>query len=88
MAMEMDARLMAEFTGMEPIYANGIAGAVSVGPDVVVYLWKWGVSSINGQVCQVPAALFIRPRASLWDAKYLANAPTAEWVQPPLAMTH
>ena len=72
---EFDERLMAEFAGMEPIYAHGIARAVSVGSDVVVYLWKWGVSAHDGQVCQVPAVLLIRPRASLWDAQRLSSAP-------------
>ena len=61
-------RLMAEFNCIEPVYVDGIAGLLNLGPNFATLYFRWVPAQSEGGAFiyqQTPAITLVRPTASI-----------------------
>jgi len=61
--LELDERLMAEFSAIDPIYVDCLAGVLNLGCNFASLFARFAPMIGMGEM--VPAAVIIRPKASI-----------------------
>ena len=66
--LRTDGDLLAEFSCLDPLYVDGIAGLVNLGDTFATCFFRWAAAKAEGGLIvqeRMPAVYLVRPRASI-----------------------